>query len=115
MFLKLNYFVQQSTLIIDPNSYVYGGQSWERKRGLEKKKYRHRSIVINGNVYHVGGTSNWGGTPKLIEKWTHKESGFIKEYKEMVGEDDLDSYGDLDYPELLIAPDDLCQVIYILK
>ena len=108
MFLKLNYFVQQSTLIIDPNSYVYGGQSWERKRGLEKKKYRHRSIVINGNVYHVGGTSNWGGTPKLIEKWSPKESGFIKEYKELID-------GSLHYPELLIAPDNFCQVIYILK
>ena len=98
---------QQSTLIIDTNSYVYDGKSWKKENGLQKKKYWHRSIVINGAAYHVGGYTSFGATPKLIEKWNPKDSGFDKEYKEMID-------GHILYPEVLIVPDDFCLVMYSL-
>ena len=72
------------------------------------KKWKHRSIVIGESVYHIGGNSNYDGTPKYIEKWTITNSGFEKETKESIDEYSLGEEGLLSYPEVFIVPADYC-------
>ena len=76
--------------------------------GLKKKKYRHRSIVVGDDVYHVGGYYWNGGSPKWIEKWKKSKTNFEKEIRELIDEDALDIDGSLNYPEIFVVGDDFC-------
>ena len=94
----------QSTLVIETNSYVYFENKWTKENGLGMKKYDHRSIVIGGSVYHIGGGSSWGGTPKYIEKWTITNFGFEKETKQLIDENSIWK------PEVFMVPADYCNL-----
>ena len=78
------------------------------ENGLIKKKAAHRSIVIGDDVYHVGGSRAYGGSPKWIEKWKKSKTNFKKEFKELIDEDAFDSRGHFYYPEIFVVGDDFC-------
>ena len=83
-------------------SYVFDCYEWKRENGMQKPKYYHRSIMIGGDIYHVGGLTVEGDYG-LVERWQVANGGFNKEVFDFQF-----TSTSLDYPEVFAVDQNFC-------